>query len=658
MDILNSYLFWFQEWSVPNMWLILSATFLVLGLFYSTPYKLSSTENASFLQTMKTKIKHLAIVVFVLVGFILPLSVWLTGVVLYQNNVAEFSKSFLNFMLDGFLSVWEFPIIGLGIGYLFSIGYSRYFVPWLSKIKRKFTMRQSGEELSDIRVEENSIGTKNYKPNKYYKKGFMFFGLDNENKPIYEPLDDWRSRHLRLVGPTQTGKGVEIGLQLDQSIRNGDTVFFIDPKPDKHAKAIMKRAAKESGRNFVECDLNESGRGKYAPFFGGEKRDVRARLMYALGLRDTGTDADFYKSSERQIIDALGDKWDGQLKSLRDLLTSNQYIEDQTKRATNYINEFISINTFTPDIDRGRTGLSIERCLKENAVVYIRGNLDDDVINMASTLLLMELVQECKRLAAIKKGHTFIAIDEIAFLINEKIADALATVAGFDTNILLAYQAEGDLLNLKDKTLNGKAITSRVKVNCKYSLYYMAQDFETAKVMADDSGTIQKSVTRSQKVNIGDALEETWDDSRDIHRVEENLITANKAKMLPERVGVLYRPAKNALLCFTCWLDIDLNKWGDQINENIKDKAPKSQQAKKPTKQKKTTKPNTTEKSSKQSSEKDAVKQKVTDTNAKPSNDKKIIKQEDIANKDQEQKPVDTTEKTESKRKTIAIDDF
>ncbi|WP_417536639.1 hypothetical protein [Methylophaga sp.] len=567
MSILSSFLGWFQDWSLPWYWLTISTILFFLGLLGSSPIRLGTGQDVTFFQTIKSKLKQLFLFAFVVVGFLLPIAVWSAGLTLNKGNSSAFTEAFLQFMWEGYKTVWEMPIIGFTFGFVIAVFYARFVVPRISALKRRFIVRQSSDELSDIRAEENTIGTKNYKPQKHYKKGFIFFGLGENDKPIYEPLDLWRSRHIRLVGPTQTGKGVEIGLQLDQSIRNGDTVFFIDPKPDKHAKAIMKKAAQETGRNFVECDLNPDGRGKYAPFYGGADRDIRARLMTVLGLRDGGSDADFYKSTERQIIDTLSGKWDGQLSTLKELLTANPYIEDLTKRSLNYINEWLSISTFSPDINKGRSGLDIERCLKENAVVYIRGNLDDDVINMACTVLLMELVQEVKRLADVKKGHTFIAVDEVAFLINEKIADALATVAGFDTNILLAYQAEGDLLNLKDRTLNARAIASRVKVNCKYALYYMAQDFETATVMADDSGTIQKAVTRAQRVNIGSALEEQWDNARDIHRVEENLITANRARMLPERVGVLYRPAKNAVMCFTCWIDIDLAIWGDKAED-------------------------------------------------------------------------------------------
>jgi hypothetical protein len=500
----------------------------------------------------------------VAIGFVLPMVIWAIGNYLYQDSGNTFTKFFVTFMWNGYLNVWEFPIIGLALGWVISYGYHRYLLVSLSSLKRKMTMRQSGDELSDIRSETGQLITKQFDPRKHYKSGTIFYGLNEDNIPIRIPEEEWKSTHQRLVGPTQTGKGVEIGVQLDQAIRHGHCVVFIDPKPDKHAKAIMKKACTEAGRNFVELDLNPEGRGKYSPFLGGSMRDRRTRLMYVLGLHDTGTDGDFYKSAERAIIDNLFDSWDGRLDTLQQLLTAPN-LSDSVKRSLNYINEWLRLSTFR--VDKRRRGFSAERSLQENAVVYIRGNLDDDVINKASTVLLMELVQECKRLDPSRDNHVFLAVDEVAFLINDKIADALATVGAFRCNMLLSYQSEGDLLNLKDKTQNTRAISTRVKTNCKISLYYMASDYETAQVMAEESGTVQKAVTRSQRVDIGKYQQETWDNSRDIHKVEEAFITANKAKMLPNRVGILYRPATLAEICCTSWVPIDLNEWGDDNPE-------------------------------------------------------------------------------------------
>lgn len=564
-DFLYDSLMWFHDWFDPYYYISISITFFIVGLIGTKPIILSNmTQDYSFIDIVLIWVRRLNLHAIFILLIIIPLLVLSIALYIYGKE-SDISYKYYELFIDGLINNWEFIIVGILFGKLLILIYSRIIKVKVSSLLRKFTARQSGENLSDIRSEKGAIKTINFTPEKYYKDGFIFLGLNKNKEPIYDSVENFKTRNMNLIGPTQTGKGVEIGLLLDQSIRMGHTVFFVDPKPDKHAKAIMKQACEKTNRKFIELDLNPDGRGKYNPFLGSTKSNRRIRLIQALGLTDTGTDGDFFKSGERSIIDKIFNEWDGKLQSLKYLLKQPENFE-MTKRSVNYINEWLNISTFNPP--QNRKGFSVEDSINNNSVVYVRGNLNDSVINAATTCLLIELTQEIIRINSDEKPHCFIAVDEIAFLISEKIADSLATIAGFNAHMLLAYQSESDLLQLKDKTQNGKAISQRVKVNCKTNLYYMAKDFETAKVMSDESGTVTKKVTRSQKVNIGNQGEETWNKDRDIHEVEENLVHTNLAKMLPDRVGLLYRPNQLAELIYTAWVSVDLEEYKDVIHVN------------------------------------------------------------------------------------------
>lgn len=560
MEVLYSSVPWFFNHADPWYFISISASLFVLFLIGFSPCFSSSMVNEEYTVKLHAgiKLRQIAWMNLVFIGLFLPLSVFIFGLISVPNKDAyasAFGSQYFSLVSD----LWIVPAFSATLAFLLNLVFNRYLKPRWSALKRRWSVRQSGDELSDIRAEKENLKTKNFTPEKHFSEDRFFWGLTKNDIPIFDSWEVWKTRHFRLVGPTQTGKGVLIGTCLDQAIRKGSTVFFIDPKPDKHAKAIMKKACLETGRPFVELDLRGGHKGRYEPFLGGEDRQARARLTFALGLRDTGTDGDFYKSNERRIIDKIFSEWDRRLYSLKQILAKDEYFKDVT-RSLNYINEWLGISTFR--VNKDKRGFAVDKSFENNAVVYIRGDLDDEVINKACTVLIMEICQECKRLyeKGIKKDHALLLMDEVAFLINEQIADALATVAGFDMNIGLAYQSEGDLLNLKDKTLNADAIASRVKVNCKNSLYYMAADSETAEIMAEESGLIYKSVTRSQGVMIGEMMEETWDKKRDIHQVDENLVTANQAKMLPERVGVLYRPNTLAEICHTAWINVEIEE--------------------------------------------------------------------------------------------------
>lgn len=547
---------WFFNVADPWYWVTISGSLFVLFLIgFSPAFSPSSTdEEYKISDHIKIKFRQLAWFNLVFVCVIGPLIIFALAS-LKASNIEALYLVFMDVILQSGSRLWVVPLLAVLLGFASSWILNRHLSPWISATKKRWEVRQSGDELSDIRLEKNKMETKDFLPNKYYKKGYFFWGLDSKNIPIYDDFPTWNTRHFRFVGPTQTGKGVEIGVALDQAIRHGNTVFFIDPKPDKHARSIMQKACVDTGRMFVELDLRPQGKGRYEPFLGGDERQARSRLSYILGLQDTGTDGDFYKSTERRIIDKIFSDWDRRLHSLKGILSDEKYFND-VKRSLNYIDEWLRISTFK--VSKDKRGFAVDKCFENQAVVYIRGDLDDAVLNKACTVLLMEICQEAKRLyeSNQRKGAVTLIIDEVAFLINEQIADSLATVAGFDMNIGLAYQSEGDLLNLKDKTLNADAIATRVKVNCKNSMYYMAADAETAKVMAEESGEIFKNVTRSQSVTIGRHLEETWENRRDLHKVDEYLITTNQAKMLPERVAVLYRPNMLAEVCHTCWVPV------------------------------------------------------------------------------------------------------
>ncbi len=552
------FLEWFYDWVTPWYYLSIALIFFIFSLVGTRPFVVNQLDKYSLGELVIIRIRQGAGYAAIVIFLILPAFVFYIGWALTQDTTDLYLEKFTRFMWNEYLDVWTYPIIGWLLGLTISMFHARVIVPHWSSLKRRYSVKQSGDELSDIRAIKGRTKTRQYDPTKHYKKGHFFYGLDLDGKPIYDTDADWRARHQRYVGPTQVGKGVEFGVQLDQAIRKGYSVIFVDPKPDKHARAIMAQACEATGRRLVELDMRDSGKGKYAPFAGGDPRDRRARLLHVIGLADTGGDADYYKANEREIIDAVFASWDGTVGHLRKLLNDPK-VRESVSRSRSYINEIMAISTF--QTKPARPGLSVERSLLEDAVVYVRGDLDDTVVNSITTSLLMEIVQELKRLHSQRKTHCFVAVDEIAFLISEKIADALATIAGFDANMALAYQSEGDLLNLSDKTQNARAISQRVKVNCKTSLYYMAKDADTAEVMAEESGTIQKSVTFSQSVDVGRHLEESWENKRSVHKAEENLITANEAMMLPAQVGILYRPNELATQVFTSWVEVDIDQY-------------------------------------------------------------------------------------------------
>jgi hypothetical protein len=555
MNIGERLLFRFVELFYENAdpWYAVAVASLLFVMMLVGSGPIALTKDGGVIDAILAKLRIVVAIAVAFVTLLVPFTVWVCLIALSRGKLAEHARLVGGVVVSALWHNWDVVLLGILSALLIGVVLNRYVRPWWSSFWRQLRVGVSGDALSDIRVEVIKYKPKNFDPADYYEKGKMFFGLDANSEPVYVPEKEWVLQNQQIVGPTQTGKGVQIGIQLDQVIHHGMTGIFFDPKPDAHAVHIMAQACAAVGRRLVVLDLNGDGRGHWAPFVGGSPRDRRARLLYALGLHETGRESDFYKLGERAALVEIAEHWDGQLRSLSRILSEAQYRE-RTKRALSAVNEILEIPTFT--LPKPGRGISIERCLLEDAVVYVRGSIVDPLLMKMGAVFIQEAVQEIRRLHAKRKTHVYMVIDELRFMISDMLADGLATVNGFNANIAVAYQSLLDLRNLRDKNLNAPSIEQSVNVNCKAKIIYRAEDQLTAEWGADRSGTVQKSVSRADEVRVNRAGGEEYTNQRSMHKVEENLITENTLKILPDRVAAFYRPNKLGVILHTCWVKV------------------------------------------------------------------------------------------------------
>lgn len=437
----------------------------------------------------------------------------------------------------------------------------RFVRPAWSNWTRKFRVRQSGDTLSDIRVEIDKIKARDFDPRSFYQDGKMFLGLNEFGAPIYMDDETFRKNHKKVIGPSQTGKGVELGVLLDQAIRKGWGAWFVDQKPDDFIYDIMRESCEDNGRpSPTIVDLNGVGPGSYAPFIFGTRRERRERVVKAFGMGDTGTNADFYKRNERAVLDKILPLWDGTLNHLDKLVRGKHpEIDDATRnwiRANaggieSNLSEFMQLDTMRATEEES---FNVEKALLNGDVVYIRSHMKDTIVRKACIALLDELVQVALRKPLPKP--IFLVLDECRFVVSDTLADALATVLSKGVNMALAYQSVMDLLNLPDQSLNAESIKVGIETNTQVTLSYRAVDFDTAEWVSNQTGESQKTVSKLEKVDVNKAGAETWGDERSVGQESENLITTNQMLALPPRVCALIRPNTLSTLLYTCWINI------------------------------------------------------------------------------------------------------
>lgn len=564
---MDGLLIWFADfnyrlmvWTNLYYFLVFSGLVFVAGLIGMSPLK--THHEHPFYQIIFVYIRK-CILYFSFLLCLMPFVMLYLYDVTMKKNIADSQKAWLNWFLDLTLNNW-FTVAGSALcGLVLRFLFKRYALPFVSGILRKFRNQQINDLPSDIRAENGQFKEKDFKPHKKYKKDRIFIGLDLNENPIYVPIETWHETNMQVIGPTRYGKGVIIGNLLDQSIKNGDCLFYIDPKNDKFAPHIMYQAALKSGRKFYYLTLHDKGVGKWAPFAGGTLRESFSRLESAFGLELTGDPGtDYYKTQEVSAIEPAFKKTRN-IESLKALLA-----DTDANRINAELKKWSNVESLCP---KKNTGFSIEKAIKENAVVYVQGSLDDSVVKTATKVFIAELIQQARSLKDERKTHLTTIIDEVSFLASKTLAQALATTVGFRANFVLAYQSQDDLTNLDDKNVNAKYVSQSINVNCQLKAIHGGSDFETAEWVANMSGTIMKEITKLEKTDISDTGGETWNNQRMVGFQEENYINTNTILSLPPRVCVFIQPRSLASICFSSFVPVQdmekLNKFLDHKNK-------------------------------------------------------------------------------------------
>lgn len=551
-----------MRWSTPWWWVWAAAATAVLAVFNILPLKipLAKQDQYGFSDLAKILVRQAAVgsLAFLFIAF-WP-AVYFATVSSLASNSSQGHAWFMDYVTrQAWAWGWLLPT-GFGVGVTTRMAWARYVTPWISQLEQRRLVRQEDDERSDMRMEVGRLKTRDFAPRTHYKKGEVFLGLGADGLPVYLDAKTFRETHMQVIGPTRFGKGVLLGVVLEQAIQAGDAVVYIDPKADKFLPYIMADACEKAGRKFVYIDLNSEDT-RWAPFEGGSERDRRSRIVNCFGLNNTGDGSDFYKSKERAILDTVLPKSGSSIAGLRAALEQRgddgKPLKENANRLYDGLTEFSVLPSLNPKKGGGN---KIADTLKSGASVYVRGSLDDPTVKRATQVFVSELIQESRRLVNERPGHLTLAIDELKFMISQEVGDALATIAGFNVNMVLLHQSIRDLRAPEDRSLNVQALESGVIVNCQVKLMYRASDPETAEWASKLSGTKMIRVTKSQTVEHNRYGGESYKAERMLNDVEVPIITENEMLSLSPRVGVLFVPERLASVVFTCFVSANTQR--------------------------------------------------------------------------------------------------
>lgn len=556
-------------WADPGWWIWLSFLLFIIGCVHPLPLELDK-DSRSFLDLVLVWVRRVCLLLLLGFGFVIPLVMYVAFGAMAQGNDVQTSSLFIEWFLEMASAYWMLPISTCILGITSNFMWHRYGEPYFSNMSRDLRVNQHEEEVSDARDEIKKFEARSFVPEDYFLDGFYFLGMDEDNLPIYVTDKLFHETNSAFIAPTRFGKGVELGVILKQSVLKGNCVFMVDPKGDENMPYILEAVAREVGRPYIHLDLRPVGKGNWHPFKGGSLRDRRSRVLSTFGLEPGGTNADVYKSKERSILDKV-------LKiceegTIREMLPAVEKLisgaKDDLSELRDGLLEWSQISTFMGN--RKRKGHSIEESLMNNAIVYVRGSLDDGVIKRATRTYIQELIQELIRLNLDRTTHVTVCCDEVRFVISKELVNALATAAGFKANLLLATQAISDLQNLDDQTIDGKALAKSFEVNCQIKNIYKAGDADTAEWGELISGTKFIRVASNEKTEVNHWGGEKWDNTRAFSKVEVPIIHRNVLLSLPPMVSVLYMPGSLPRVMYTSWIAVDksITPWDKKSSES------------------------------------------------------------------------------------------
>lgn len=545
----------------PWYWIVLAIPLFTVSVLHPVPWRLPSND-VKFRDWLTFIGRRVSVISLYVLLFFVPAIFFLVYVASSGMSFPTAAARFGTIVRGQLGRYWPLILAAIVYGVVLRFVWDRYITPKLSRYWRDLRVKQEIDKLVDARDEVQNLQAKTFEPEDYFVDGRIFYGLDEHDQPIYFDLQEFQTTHHLVLGPSDFGKGIILQPVFKQVIRIGFGVFLVDPKGDKWLPYLLQNEAKRAGRRFVYLDLRPEGKGTWHPFMGGSARERRTRITRAFNLDKAGDNSDVYKAKERGLLDDALENTDGSVKAL--LAYVNEREDGELSMLRDSLREWSRVSTFAQP--GKRKGHSIERCLMENAIVYVRGDLRDPVVKEATKAYIAELTGEIERLVNVRPAHVVFATDELKFVACKELNEAVATIRQHRCNMFLLGQSMANIETLDDKRIDGKAFAREIEVNTPNKFVYRAEDVRSAEWVEYMSTKQQLSVLGGEQTKVNTHGGEVWEGQRRIINQEAPIISATTARNLPRRVGIAFMPGRIATKIYTSPTKVDNSyaSWEDK----------------------------------------------------------------------------------------------
>jgi len=415
--------------------------------------------------------------------------------------------------------------------------------PYLEGLALGLMRKNSSHDkaLSDIRMSMGEVKTLDYDMMKFVNpnKG-IFVGLDDRKKPVYVPLNVLRESHVAILGETGSGKGIASQMLLTQLNRMGNSLVVFDPKKEEFLYSVFRTYAQGE---FLLIDLDA----KVPQFNPIEHLDgdrLYPILESAFSLKDKGQEADYYRGIERAnlrkalLFYTQGMTFDDWFK----VIMENSPDLIKTKEGDlNKLGQYFLDLSLCRSI-QGKSTFDLKNLLNHQGTLYVKCQQakSSSNVKLATKVVLMSLLDEIEnRSVAEEQYPVSIMLDELKFILTERVSQALGSIRSKGGSFVLNFQSMGDLTNLDDTTLDGRAIQQQINANTAIKICYKTLDENNNAVLSRLTGTVVKE-SRSSNVSTNQKMVSISQTSEGYaNQQKEAFYTENDFLSLPKRVAIL-----------------------------------------------------------------------------------------------------------------------
>ena len=431
-------------------------------------------------------------------------------------------------------------VLGIGTGVLLAYLAGRHFEPRLmEKLNRSTRPAGLQDRLSDIReVQQQHSDLPSIEHDEMFRQAAqreqIYLGQDVSGKAVTIDRKTWKTSHVQIMGPPGTGKGIQAGITLTQSIHCGDSVFVFDPKDDEWAPSVYHAACERAGVPFEFVDLRKS-LPQINPILNASPEEVEEMLYAGLELGRRGNTADFYRLDDRKAARLAANYVSDSNLTLAEIgskakSTAGDELMTGGKAFFAALEEVSALKCV-----QTKEGVDLSERLKQGGCVYVLGSMRNEPIIVLQKMLFVRLIQLIER-SRERGRHCTIFLDEFKYLLSQSALNALGSIRDKGCNILLAHQSLGDFANC-GSDMSESSVRSTVIDTTPIKWLYRAADYETAKWISNQTGQILVATQSSQAVRNLE-LSESLSSTRSVGETTRNLIDVNSVLTLPKGCAV------------------------------------------------------------------------------------------------------------------------